>query len=245
MLVLGDAFEALKELGDESVDAVITDPPYGTTYLGFDKEFRAGWPGWDVLFGELLRVAKPRAPIVLFGAQPMVTDVVQAGRKWFRYDMIWEKSRAMGFLGAKRRPLRAHEHILVFSKAGYPTYNPQMTEGKPYTSSQGRACGQYRLGMKQISTVNTGTRYPRSVIHAANPRVRSPHPTAKPVELMRWLVRTYSNPGDTVLDPFMGSGSTGVACVEEGREFIGVELDPKATAARSFSVNTRFIMRDL
>ena len=225
MLVLGDAFEALKELGDESVDAVITDPPYGTTYLGFDKEFRAGWPGWDVLFGELLRVAKPRAPIVLFGAQPMVTDVVQAGRKWFRYDMIWEKSRAMGFLGAKRRPLRAHEHILVFSKKGNPTYNPQMTEGKPYTSQNRGTCGQYNPKTVRIPAVNEGTRYPRSVIHVG--AHCTGHPTAKPVELMRWLVRTYSNVGDVVLDPFMGSGSTGVACVEEGREFIGVELDPK------------------
>ena len=222
-LLRGDCLELLKDIPDGSVDAVITDPPYGTTACDWDRSVDPSG-----MFGKFWRVLKMSGPVIIFSQMPFTVDLVSACRKFFRYEIVWEKSRAVGFLNAKRMPLRKHENILVFYRR-LPTYNPQFTEGKPYVCVR-RTIGEvYGADRRQVTgtTSNAGQRCPVDVVRFANPNYKSLHPTQKPVELMEWLVRTYTNPGDTVLDCFMGSGTTGVACVRNGRDFIGMELQEK------------------
>lgn len=153
-----------------------------------------------------------------------------SNRKNYRYELIWEKSCPTGFLDANRRPLRAHENILVFArKPNSTTYNPQKVEGKAYKTVRKGSNTVIYGDFGKSTTLNQGDRHPRSVLKFASERAcggKSHHPTAKPLSLMRWLVATYSNPGDLVLDPFAGSGSTLVACSELDRRAIGVEFDP-------------------
>ena len=222
-LLQGDCLELLKDIPDGSVDAIITDPPYGTTACDWDRSVDPSG-----MFGKFWRVLKMNAPVIIFSQLPFAVDLVSACRKFFRYEIVWEKSKPVGFLNAKRMPLRKHENILVFYRR-LPVYNPQFAAGKPYTHgprTDGLVYGAYcRPDYKNI--LNDGRRYPVDVVRFANPNYKSLHPTQKPVELMEWLVRTYTNPGDTVLDCFMGSGTTGVACVRNGRDFIGMELQEK------------------
>lgn len=159
----------------------------------------------------------------------------------FRYRLVWEKTKAGGFLNARRMPLQAHEDILVFYKK-LPTYNPQMSEGKPYvkkavSNGDGKNYGKFdRVG--QIN-INEGTRFPRSVIKFSNDNHNSLHPTQKPVDLLEYLIKTYTNKGDVVLDSCMGSGSTGVAALNCERGFIGIELDPNYFAIAEKRINER------
>ncbi|GGR31343.1 DNA-methyltransferase [Deinococcus ruber] len=231
-LFLGDCIDLMRSIPDASIDALISDPPYGTTALKFDKA-RIDWAAW---WTEAERITKPTAPIVLFAQQPFTTDLIVSNRKMFRYLLVWHKNMPTGFLDANARPLRAHEDILVFAHSGAigsnknrPTYNPQKIPGGSPTgqrrSGVNAHSGQRRIG----STVPFEGRHPVSVVQFDNNNGNQPnyvrHPTAKPIDLMRWLVATYSNSGETVLDSFMGSGTTGVACVQLGRQFIGMELD--------------------
>jgi site-specific DNA-methyltransferase (adenine-specific) len=159
---------------------------------------------------------------------PFVCDLINANRDWFRYEWIWEKTSAVGFLAAQRMPLRAHENILIFCDK-MPPYNPQKTAGKPYANKHGgnRTTTTYGHWYKNVPSVNIdGQRYPRDVINFAREQ-HTIHPTQKPVKLCEYFILTYTNPGETVLDNCMGSGSTGVACVNTGRNFIGIELDEK------------------
>jgi DNA modification methylase len=232
----GNCFNHLASLPDASIDLMVTDPPYGTTALAFDQQ-RIDWAAW---WGEVHRVCKPTAVMVCFAAQPFATDLINSNRKHFRYDIVWEKTNAVGFLSANVRPLRGHELMLVFCRQfgarrseAKSVYNPQLTAGAPYTRKPRPVPAHYH----QRNTLdpgyeNTGTRHPTSVLRVARD-VPSLHPTAKPVELLRWLVRSYSHPGQTVLDPFMGSGSTGAACAIEGRNFVGIELDAQYFAVAS------------
>lgn len=216
----GDYREQLADVPTGAVDCVITDPPYGVTDLAYDRDKLDLDEMWDVID----RITKPEAMIVVFTCQPFTTAVINGRPKAFRYELIWEKNTVTGFLSAKKRPLRSHENILVFCKrfAG-STYNPQMEAGKPYRGAGGN-CALYRKN-KKVESINTGTRYPRTVRHAESVAKGRIHPSEKPLELLRWLVMTYSQQADLICDPFMGSASCGQASIETGRRFLGVERD--------------------
>lgn len=177
--------------------------------------------------GGYSRIIKNNGAIVLFGQGKFSAQLIMSNSKLYRYSLVWEKTKAGGFLNARRMPLQAHEDILVFYKK-LPTYNPQMEIGKPYvkkaiTDGDGGNYGKFsRVGEVHI---NKGERFPRSVIKFSNDNHKSLHPTQKPVPLLEYLVKTYTNEGDTVLDNCMGSGTTGVACLNTGRNFVGMELD--------------------
>lgn len=238
-LVRGDCLEALRKLLDGSVDVVIADPPYGVTRKDWDKRLPL-----QPLWAELRRVLKPTGTVVLTATQPYTSEVILSNLDWFKYTWVWEKSRPAAAVHAKRMPLRAHEDIVVFSGGAIPgehrskrsmTYNPQGLIELPRPKARlnktvGDVIYHQRVGR---AWQQTHTNYPRSVLRFDSER-NIHHPTQKPVDLMRYLVRTYSNPGEVVLDFCMGSGTTGVAAREEGCRFIGIERDAKffATARR-------------
>jgi site-specific DNA-methyltransferase (adenine-specific) len=197
---------------------VLCDVPYGTTDCAWDKRVDI-----DRLWAEYRRVAKPNAAIVLTAQQPFATDLINASREWFRYEIIWEKTISLGFLNARKMPLRAHENILVFYRA-LPTYNPQMVEGKPYKkrASAAKAAEIYHAAT-QVAKENKGTRYPRSVQRWSQER-RTGRPTEKPQAMFEWLIRTYTYPRELVLDNCIGSGTTAAACEAAGRRWIGIEM---------------------
>ena len=168
------------------------------------------------------RIIKDNSVIVLFSQMPFTAELVHSNLKLFRYEWIWEKDNGTGFLNAKKMPLKKHENILVFYKK-LPTYNPQMRTGfKPYKCKQGRHSTNYGLYEQGHITESNGERYPIDIIEFK--KDTGLHPTQKPVALLEYLIKTYTNEGDVVLDNCMGSGSTGVACVNTGRNFIGIEL---------------------
>lgn len=231
-LMQGDCLELMKNIPDGSVDLVLADPPYGTTQIKWDNPL-----DWDNTWIEIKRITKPNAATVIFSSQPFTTDLIQSNRKMFRYEIIWEKTLPSGFLNAKRMPLRTHENILVFYK-NLPTYNPQKSKvtrsdvGRERQNS-GRASQYNEFRNNEWRWVEDGTRYPTDVIKFSNwngalfgkTDRATKHPTQKPVDLLEYLIKTYSNDGETVLDFTMGSGSTGVACINTNRNFIGIELD--------------------
>ncbi|MEZ0394611.1 MAG: site-specific DNA-methyltransferase [Desulfurococcaceae archaeon] len=217
MVVLGNAFDVLKHMPKDAVDMVITDPPYGLTRLEWDSGVDI-----NVLVPELVRVSK--GAVVITTKEPFTSDVVQAGRRWFKHDVIWEKSNVTRFLDAKRRVLSAHENILVFYKRR-PTYNPQFTWGRPYRCHQGSSTQIYR-DMRTVLTVSDGRRYPRSVLRiSSKDSVKKYMPTQKPAALFEGFVLTFTNEGDLVFDPFLGSGTTAVVCKRLNRRCFGVEID--------------------
>lgn len=223
-VIHGDCLEAMRQFPDAHFDAVITDPPYGTTALDFDQT-PIDWAAW---WAEIHRVTKETGVIVCFAADLFTVDLIQSNRKNYRYRLVWEKTVATGHLDANVRPMRGHEDVLIFArrrKGG--TYNPQKTPGEPYKFSHSNHSRHQFGEQKGAERVNeTGDRHPTTVIKFANPNNNNQHPTQKPEDLLFWLVSSYTNPGDKVLDPFTGSGTTGVACVALHREFVGIELDP-------------------
>lgn len=226
-LYQGDCLELMRDISDGSVDMILADLPYGTTYyIGWDTPIALS-PLWE----QYKRICKENAAIVLFGKEPFSSKLRLSNPKMFHYDWIWEKTIAPDFAMAKLRPRQKHEIISVFYRK-QPTYNPQMEPGKPYKNS-GRGDRRSFTNTRPDGTLkkktpihNTGTRYPSSIQKFSNKNSGSNHPTQKPVPLLEYLIRTYTNEGETVLDNCMGSGSTGVACVNTGRDFIGMELDP-------------------
>lgn len=219
-LMQGDCLERMKEIPDGSVDLILADLPYGTTMCAWDSLIDL-----DKLWIEYLRVAKENAAIVLTAAQPFTSQLVMSKPDLFRYDWVWEKGNATGFFNAKLMPLRAHESVLVFYRK-LPTYNPQKTTGHPLKTAKKKVVTSECYG-KDISlpSYSSTDRYPRSVqFFKSDKQKANYHPTQKPVDLMRYLINTYSNAGDTVLDNCMGSGTTGFAATSIGRKFIGIEL---------------------
>lgn len=216
-----DCLEGLAQIPDNSVDLIVTDPPYGTTACQWDKvvPFDRLWPEWS-------RILKPGAACVVFGSEPFSSLLRMSNLKEYKYDWIWEKEQGANFMNVKFQPYKVHETISVF-KHDRKHYTPQMTEGKPYISGKGTS-GDITGNVQKIQTRNTGTRYPRSILRFNTDKARgSLHPTQKPVDLIEYLIKTYSEPGAVVLDTFMGSGTTAVACMRTGRNFIGFELDEK------------------
>lgn len=204
---------------------VLADLPFGTTCNSWDSIIPLA-PLWE----QYRRICKPNAAILIFGQPPFSAMLMMSNIKELRYEWIYEKTNATGFLNAKKMPLKAHESIFVFYRK-LPIYNPQKTTGTPYKRGWSNKYSEnYGKFLFHCSSSEDGTRYPRSVIKFSNSgrdRKFLYHPTQKPVALLEYLIRTYTNGGDTVLDNCMGSGSTGVACVNTDRNFIGMELDPE------------------
>ena len=227
-LILGDCLEKMKDIPDESVDMIFADLPFGTTDAPWDKKI-------DLvqLWREYKRIIKERGAIVLFSQLPFTCELITNATVPFRYEWIWQKTHSTGFLNAHKMPMRAHENILVFYKH-LPTYNPQYTYSKPYTV-QCNSKSELYSNKEPVSFSSDGRRYPIDVLQFSNhsgvyfgaENNNHFHSTQKPVPLLEYLIKTYTNPGETVLDNTMGSGSTGVACVNTGRNFIGIELDEK------------------
>lgn len=221
-LMQGDCLERMKEIEDGSVDAIICDLPYQKTQNKWDSIIP-----FDLMWEQLNRIIKPNGAVVLFGQNSFSFKLGLSNEKMFRYTWVWEKTKSGGFLNANRMPLQAHEDILIFYKK-LPTYNPQFEAGKPYTkkavtNGDGGNYGKFnRVGEVNV---NEGVRFPRSVIKMSNDNHGSLHPTQKPVALMEYLIKTYTNEGETVLDFAAGSFTTGVACVNLDRKFIGIEMD--------------------
>ncbi len=219
-LFLGDCLDRMKEIPDGSIDMVLADPPYGTTRCKWDSVIPID-PMWE----QLKRIVKPSGAIVMTASQPFTTTLIASNLKMFRYCWVWDKSQVTNFLNSKKQPLRRTEDVAVFYRS-QPTYKPQMTRGKPYTISRAYETESYGR-QRENATVNSGTRYPDGIIRIPQIRVKGGHPTQKPVALMEYLIRTYTNEGETVLDFAMGSGTTGVAALNTGRRFVGIELEER------------------
>lgn len=235
-LYQGNCLEVLQHIPDASIDLVLCDLPYGTTNCAHDEVIP-----FEPLWAFYRRVLKPGGCVVLFGSQPFTSKLVLSNLDWFRYSLVWNKNKCGSPGLAKIRPMKVHEDIIVFSP-GRTIYNPQMEAGEPYSRRSSNPDGyvgkrnRHGYGLKpKTEFTNTGTRYPKSVLNISRDfsAQQQVHQHQKPVPVMEWLVKTYSNPGDIVLDNAMGSGSTGVACVRHGRRFIGCEIEAGAfTTAR-------------
>jgi len=218
MLHLGDCLDVMQDIPDGSVDMVMTDPPYGTTACKWDAVIP-----FEPMWAQLKRIVKPNGAIVLMASQPFTSALVMSNVGMFRYDLKWIKTQATGFYNANRMPLRAHEDIIVFYQS-LPSYNPQKTAGEPYVQKRGSASEVYQGKDLSVTVNETGMRHPLSW-RVFQRDADKTHPTQKPVALMEYLIRTYTNAGETVLDFTMGSGTTGVAAANTGRRFIGIEMD--------------------
>jgi site-specific DNA-methyltransferase (adenine-specific) len=223
-LYKGDCLEVMDRLIAEGIkfDAVITDPPYGTTACKWDTIIP-----FDDMWDRLNKLTNANTPIVLFGSEPFSSTLRLSNIKNYKYDWVWEKPQGVNPLLAKKQPLNNIEYIHVFYRK-QALYNPQFEEGTPYKVTRDktdRLCEVNNHVFKETTTVNEGIRYPKRILRFK--RETGLHPTQKPVELLEYLVKTYTNEGDLILDFTCGSGSTGVACLNANRKFIGIELDEK------------------
>lgn len=220
----GDCLELMNGIPDKSIDMILCDLPYGTTACKWDSiiPFEPLWKQYE-------RIIKDNGAIVLTGSQPFTTDLINSNRKIFKYEWIWEKTKGGAFANANRMPMKRHENVLVFYKK-QPTYNPQKTKApehlidKRKTINNSRSVKNYTYtGLRPIRKKDDGTRFPTSVIHVNSET--GLHPTQKPVALFEYLIKTYTNEGETVLDNCIGSGTTAIACINTNRNYIGIELD--------------------
>jgi len=229
-LIQGDCLEKMKDIPDGSIDLILTYPPYGTTACKWDSVIPFE-PMWE----RLNRIIKPNGAIVLFGSEPFSSALIMSNIKNYKYDWIWQKSHPTNFALVKKQPMKYHENVhLFYSKQ--PTYNPQMIEGAINHGDNrhlvegaiNKSESQPTMKAVRTDTYKSGLKYPSSVqkFNSHN-RADLSHPTQKPVALMEYLIKTYTNEGETVLDFTMGSGTTGVACKNLNRNFIGIELDPE------------------
>ena len=227
----GDCFDVLSKL-ELQADAIISDPPYGCTNCKWDK-----MPPLETMWELMEARTKARANFILFACGKFSIDLVNSKYGWYRYDWIWAKNNRVGFLNASKMPMRSHEQILVFGRPGHraaSTYNPQRMPGGRVGAKRTirrTADGVYGY-TNTCSTTSDGWMNPCSVLNfdsdrGNNQQGQSLHPTQKPVSLLEWLVLTYTNPGDLVIDPFLGSGTTALACARTGRRFLGIEREEK------------------
>ena len=219
-LYQGDCLECMKEIPDESIDMILCDLPYGTTQNKWDSIIP-----FEQLWSEYNRIIKPNGAIVLTSQGVFTAQLILSQSKLFKYKWVWEKSKPTNFLNAKKQPLRKHEDVCVFYKKP-PVYNPQMTQGEPYNKGvrKNQLSGSYG-DFQPVEVSSAGERYPTDIIYVKTAESEGEviHPTQKPVALGRYLIKTYTNPGDIVLDNTFGSGSFLVAALLEGRNFIGIE----------------------
>ena len=227
-------FTAFTKILDQSVDMVCVDPPYGTTTISWDKTI-----DFALMWKELERIVKPKGNIIIFGSQPFTSLVITSKIDWFRHELIWNKNKCGSPGLAKFRPQKVHENIMVFAKKSGGTYNPIMEEGyafkreaKDKENGYNKSINTHGYGFgkaKYFGGENLGTRYPKSILHASRnfSAQQTVHPTQKPTNILNWLIMTYSNPGEVVMDFTMGAGACGVSAKMTGRDFIGVEQDAK------------------
>ena len=221
-LIHGDCLEIMKDLPERSVDMILADPPYGTTACKWDTVIP-----FDPMWEQLKRITKKNRAIVLFGSQPFTSALLMSNPKMFKYEWVWEKPQGVDPFMSKIRPLNNIEYVLVFSE-GKALYFPQLEIGKPYKVVRDKTPRVKETNgtiMKQTETINLGTRLPTRIIKCN--QQKGLHPTQKPVALIEYLIKTYTLENETVLDFTMGSGSSGVACKNLNRNFIGIELEKK------------------
>ena len=224
----GDCLEEMKKIPDGSVDLILTDPPYGTTACKWDSVIP-----FEPMWNQLMRVIKPDRAIALFGSEPFSSFQRLSNIRSFCYDWIWDKKFAGNFVQAKRQPLKTHEIISVFCDGGkMPRYFPQMIDrDKPIKKGGNKQSAAIPIAITEASEMfgavgkEYSQKFPDSQLHFSVRESRGLHPTQKPVSLLEYVIRTYTQPDEVVLDFTMGSGSTGIACVNTGRRFIGIELD--------------------
>ena len=254
----GDCFDILPSLAPCAFDAVITDPPYGTTNCPWDKKINIP------LFWSLVpMITKKNCASIIFSQLPFGCDLINANRVNFRYEIVWNKTCACGFLNAKKMPLRAHENILVFYRM-LPTYNPQKNDSgkkvkhKKFTGSvidrtrDGCYGSHQRRNTNGLEWFDTGKRFPTDVISFSNwngggingSREAVIHPTQKPVSLIEYLIRTYTNEAESILDPFAGSGTAGVAAMRTGRRAVLIELEEKYCEMAAKRLEAEFIGKE-
>lgn len=222
----GDCLEILPTFPPASVEAIITDLPYGTTACEWDSIIPL-----DEMWKQVKKVLKPNGVFITTASQPFTSVLIMSNLEWFKYELIWDKLSTADFLLAKYRPMKYHENIVVFSK-GATTYNPQMTKGRKNSSrgNPNNILTSQHVGQsfKQPKDELNGMKYPRSILefqkHVAT---QNNHPSEKPLSLIQYIIFTYTNAGETVLDICMGSGTTGVAAIQTGRNFIGIEKEQK------------------
>jgi len=229
LIIHGDCYEKLKLIEDKSVDLIIIDPPYNITQNHWDIKIDL-----DKMWIEIKRIRKDNAAVIIFGAEPFSSFVRLSNLKEYKYDLIWKKDRPTNYLNAKKQPLRDVEYIHVFGvdyiQVFYDkqcTYNPIKILGKPNNSigsAEGQVCVNNNYGDHIRVHETTEEKYPRQVLEFAKPHPPV-FPTQKPVKLLEYLIKTYSNPGDQVLDFFLGSGSTAVAAINLERKFTGIEKE--------------------
>ena len=223
-LLNGDCLELLNDVDDKSVDMILCDLPYGQTHNKWDSVIPL-----DKLWKQYKRVIKDNGCIALFGQGMFTADLMYSNKKWWKYNLIWDKVLTNGFLNANRMPLRSHEDIAIFYNKP-PTYNPQKVLGKKnHTKGKVKQNKNNNYGKHNFvdnSDELGNMKHPKSILTFTRPHSSvMKHPTEKPVEVCEWLIKSYTNEGDVVLDNCMGSGTTGVACENTNREFIGMELD--------------------
>lgn len=243
-LYKGDCLQLMREIPSNSVDMILADPPYGTLNKSnpdaqWDKEVSL-----PSLWNQYKRIIKPNGVILLFGQGMFAAKLIMSNPKWFKFDFVWNKVRKSNFLNCKRMPMRQHELVLVFYNQ-QPTYNPQMVYSGKQNHSRGKidkeqanSCyGKYG----KVEAIKSDYKYPGTILEFQKGHSKESwlHSTAKPVNLLRWLIRTYSNEGDLILDNFAGSGSTIIAAIEEKRDWIGIELSEKYFDICQNRVNAR------
>lgn len=220
VLLRADCLKAMPQLPSASVDLILCDLPYGTTQCSWDSQLPLKF-----LWEQYRRICS--GPVVLFAQTPFDKVLGASNIHFLKYEWIWEKTNATGHLNAKKMPMKAHENILVFYDRA-PTYNPIKTNGHVRKTATKHGDGSPVYGKQNLEGVfyDSTERYPRSVIKfASDKQFENLHPTQKPVDLCEYLIRTYTNPGDVVMDNCMGSGTTGVAAIKIGRRFLGMEKD--------------------
>lgn len=239
-----DCIDGMRMIPDKSIDMILCDLPYGTTRNKWDSIIPL-----DEMWEQYERIIKDNGAIVLFSAEPFTSLLITSKIKLFRYDIIWEKSHAVGFLNARRMPLRKHENICVFYKK-LPAYNPQIEDKpaeniRPITTKGRRTSNYGSFDEGNHRTIPNDKTYPKSVLKIPNEsKTTTVHPTQKPTRLCEWLVKTYTNEGEVVLDNCMGSGTTAIAAVRTNRNFIGFELESEYVEIANKRLDSEVLTND-